>query len=82
MEYSYHLLSTSGMDVIIIPELDCRINVVDPIKDGVDPLKGEQIVFVTILNRKLAFQAVGSKCPSTDEIVKAARWYSRQKSFL
>jgi hypothetical protein len=82
MDYSYHLLSTSGIDVIIIPELDCRVNIIDPAIDDVDPKRGKEIVYATILNRELAFQAVGQNCPETEEIIKAIRWYSLQKTFV
>jgi hypothetical protein len=81
MEISYYLLSTAGVDVIIIPELDCRINVIEPGTEVPDPAKGKQIIFANVLNRELAFQAVGDSCPDIDYHVAAIRWYTYQKTF-
>jgi hypothetical protein len=71
----------SGIEVIVIPELECRINVLDPIRHEIDPQKSDQIVYATILNRELAFQVVSIRCPQLKEIVSVIRWYSFHKTF-
>jgi hypothetical protein len=81
MDCSYYLLSTSGIDVTIIPELDCRLNIIDPDKSSIDPEKGNQVVFANILSKELAFQVVGKTLNDTTEIIKAIRWYSIRKTF-
>lgn len=82
MNYSYHLLSSCGIDLIIIPELDCRIDIIDPIKNDINIQRGEQIVFATVLSRELAFQVVGKILNDPEHILNAIRWYSFQKTFI
>lgn len=82
MDYSYHLLSTCGIDIIIIPELDCRINIIDPKKNDIEIQKGEQIVFATVLSKELAFQVVGKTLNDPEHIINAIRWYGFQKTFV
>lgn len=81
MDVNYYLLSSAGVDVIIIPELDCRINVIDIGTEDPDPARGKQIIYATVLNRELAFQAVGKNCPDIDHHIAAIRWYTYQKTF-
>jgi hypothetical protein len=79
MGYSYYLLSASGIDVIIIPELDCRINIIDPVREGIDLANGNRIIYAEVQNKMLAFQAVGSNCQDEQDISKAVAWYIQTK---
>jgi hypothetical protein len=41
--YTYHLVASHGMDVIIIPELDCRLVVIE--KHDYSPQEVDLVIF-------------------------------------
>jgi hypothetical protein len=82
MDCNCHLTSIVGIEVIIVPELNCQIRVIGPAEYAMgSPYDGEMI-FATIMNRELGFQVISESCPDLEEIVNVIRWYSFQKTFI
>ncbi|UOE50870.1 hypothetical protein MTO98_07240 [Mucilaginibacter sp. SMC90] len=81
MEKTYYLISSYGIDVIIIPELDSRVYVLDPLEDEINLGENEVLVTATISGRKLVFKMVSKEQVQENEITQAIHWYRDQNPF-
>lgn len=72
--YTYHLVASHGMDVIIIPELDCRLVVIE--KHDYSPQEVDLVIFALIGVRSLVFRVIHYKYEDLSPIHAAVRWYA------
>ena len=81
MNITYQLISNQGVEMIIIPELDCGVYVIDPRMGDIAQNAGDILAYANIRGKELAFKMVGDYNPENPGIEEVIRWYSYQKTF-
>ncbi|MDN3579228.1 hypothetical protein [Mucilaginibacter flavus] len=81
MDITYQLVVNEGVEMIIIPELDCGVYVIDPRKGDIAQNTGDVLAYANIRGKELAFKMVGEYTPENPGIAEVIRWYSYQKTF-
>ncbi len=73
---TYHLVASHGMDVIIVPELDCRLVVIE--KYDYSPMDDDLVLFAVIGVRSLVFRAIRYEYEDMSPLHAAIRWYANR----
>ncbi|UOE49390.1 hypothetical protein MTO98_33900 [Mucilaginibacter sp. SMC90] len=72
--YTYHLVASHGIDVIIIPELDCRLVVIE--KKDYSPMQDDLVLCAVIGMRSLVFRVIRYQYEDLSPLHAAIRWYA------